>query len=292
VKHRYSILFSLIALLLLGFLVYGPIWAPEAMRRDEPEPSPINGNSDATLVFGSDVWAPFISAPEAEQAGYMVDIVRALFESEGYAVRFVVLPWSRCLEEARSGRITGVLGAEVVDAPNFIFPQEVIARSRASFYVRDDIKWHYEGPDSLSHVKLGYIQDYGYPLAILDYIEGQTDASRLYAAHGEAPLDQLIEALKAKRIDAFIEFTDVADYKINQLDLGESIRYAGCAATDAELFIAFSPVLKTSTGLARIFDDNYRAMLKRGDIERMLQQYGLPGERTNSPSRRERFQTE
>lgn len=55
-------------------------------------------------------WVPFTS-PDARNPGQMQVIVDAVARELRYSVQVVVLPWRRCLESVRSGKIDALIGA-------------------------------------------------------------------------------------------------------------------------------------------------------------------------------------
>lgn len=58
-------------------------------------------------IGAEDDWAPFSSAKNGKPEGMAVDLVQAIFAEAGLPLELVPLPYKRCLEEARLGRIAG-----------------------------------------------------------------------------------------------------------------------------------------------------------------------------------------
>src|SRR5688572_5357943 len=68
-----------------------------------------------TLTIGADIWCPINCDPQDEKQGIGIDLARKIFEPYGYEIRYVVIPWSRALEEVRAGKLDAVVGATHAD---------------------------------------------------------------------------------------------------------------------------------------------------------------------------------
>ncbi len=277
-KHLPISLFVLITLSILIVLIYCPDWNRSGNGIEQSKAAPPTNTNDAHhLVFCSDVWAPFAGVADSPTPGYCIEVIKAIYENEGYSANYITLPWTRCIEDTRSGRLTALLAAHKVDAPDFIFPTEQIARtSDLVFYVRADSDWNYDGLQSLKHIKLGYIQDYAYPSLIYDYIKANTGSDQILASHGDEPLLRLIEALQMKRIDAFIEFSVVGNHKLRQLELEHAIINGGAISYPEGLYVAFSPARPDAQQLADLFDLKVKELRKNGTLKAISQKYEIP----------------
>ena len=85
--------------------------------------SPISAD---TIIIGADEWCPINCEPGSERPGFLVETARAVFEKAGHNLEYVKMPWSRTLDEVRKGRINGAIGAYFQDAPDFIFPENLM----------------------------------------------------------------------------------------------------------------------------------------------------------------------
>ncbi len=127
-------------------------------------------SAQTVITIKSDIWNPFNGDPKAEMPGYAVEILKSVFEKQGYKIDYQVTPWTRSLQELESGKTNAVIGAAKEDAPNAVFPSEEIGRNQNSFYVKKGNSWTYSGPESLKSVKLACIAEYTYAPDIDKYI--------------------------------------------------------------------------------------------------------------------------
>src|SRR5688572_12634344 len=79
-----------------------------------------------TVALRADEWCPYNCAPESDRPGYAVEIAREVFAAAGRTLDYDILTCTRSVEDARTGRYAGVIGALVEDASGFVFPAEPV----------------------------------------------------------------------------------------------------------------------------------------------------------------------
>ncbi len=67
--------------------------------------------ADTITVGAEDDWAPYSSLVGREAKGFAVDVVRESFAAVGVTVKFEVLPYTRCMAQAKAGRLVGCFDA-------------------------------------------------------------------------------------------------------------------------------------------------------------------------------------
>lgn len=281
-------------------VAYGPYLAGLAVRL-EVGPGSVWGGADKAgaalpqqppatvdtrvLVFASDPWPPYAGHAGEKPAGYVVDILHAIFTPAGYQVRYVNKPWTRCLEETRSGQLTGLAGADVRECPDFVFPQESVGVTQPTFFVRKDNPWQYEGVPSLAKVRIGMIQDYTYAPEVDQYMEEHAGTDRVVAMKGNDALERMIQAVEAKSIDCFVENAPVVHYTMVHRKQTEerNIRSAGGPAEGVRLFMAISPLRRDARKLADLYDVGIRRLRASGELRKILAAYDLTDWRPAKP---------
>ena len=282
-------LIGIAVLILAGlvYLVYLPLLRPAA-------PSPISHLTDAppvrpaptVLTFGSDSWPPYAGVSGGEQEGYIVEVLREVYEPLGYEVRYVNQPWTRCIEQVRSGEMTGLAGCDVHEAPDLLFPRHAIGVTEPTFYVPEGSTWWYTGIGSLLEVRLGAIRGYTYQRDIDVYIRQHRYSGRVLLAGGDAALAQLMRMLKAGRIDAFIESRPVVRATIKTSPGWRDLREAG-GLEGLQLFVAFSDRIPETESYARIFDRRIVELRHNGRLAEILAGYDVEDWEPGSPMERE-----
>lgn len=265
-------------------VVYWPVWQsasqPSALvARPTPpllqEQAP-KGIPAGALVFCSDPWPPYAGVAEDPNPGYIVEVLQRIFEREGFEVAYINLPWTRCIEDTREGRVTALAGAAVEEVPDFIFPQHTIGRTQPTFFAEAESEWEYGGVASLAAIRLGVIQDYSYAPEVDEFIKAHGDTDRILSVKGRDPLSRLIDALLEQRIDALVENGPVVLHTLKRLDLvADRIKAVGGPPAGVDLYIPFSPRRVDSEALTRIFDLGLERLRARGALEPILARYGV-----------------
>jgi polar amino acid transport system substrate-binding protein len=269
-------------LLLIGtrvYIAYNPLFSASgrdamyAHMYDEQEKNDVRAN---IVTFCSDPWVPYAGYEDAEQPGYIIDVLRAIYEPLGHEVRFVNLPWSRCLRDTRNGVVSGLAGADFHEAPDFIFPKEAIGVTWPTFFTSVDSEWTYSGPESLKDAVIGIIQDYTYSRDFDDYVRRAHKTERVYTVTGQDALAQLIAAVRDGKITAFVENMPVVYQTLKELGAdSDSLRNAGSAGPGAILFVPFSPRVPASFQYADQFDEGIERIRESGELDAILSVYGV-----------------
>ncbi len=275
-KISLVILLFIIIVAGLAFLTYSPIIeAPDKEQIPEAASSPRKpAAADKELAFCSDPWPPYAGHADAEDEGYIVDILREVYEPLGYKVRYVNVPWSRCIRDTRDGIFNALAGADILEVPDFVFPGETIGITRPAFFVRGNKNWNFQGIKSLDRIKLGSIQDYTYETELDEYIRRYQDTDRVLIVKGNDALIRLITSVQESRIDAFIENAPVVYHTFRQMGISpDELREAGAPNIGVLLFIPFSPKFVESREYAQIYDTRIQELRKSGRLDEILSKY-------------------
>ncbi|MDX2074618.1 MAG: transporter substrate-binding domain-containing protein [Alphaproteobacteria bacterium] len=250
-----------IFIFLAGFIVMAAAW-----------PAKVGG---PTIIIAADNWCPINCAPPERRLGVGIDLAKAIFEPLGYRIDYRVMPWSQALEQVRAGRVDAVIGASRFDDATLVFPQQSVYTITDNFYVQKGNSWRFQGVHTLKARKLGVIADYGYGPAITEYIRNNRQNLQLIQeASGNDALIENIRKLQSRVIDAIVETRPVMEYTIAKMGLEDRIEWAG-SSPQAPVYLAFSPALPASRGLAAQFDAGMRKLVASGAIDGFYRAYGL-----------------
>lgn len=229
-----------------------------------------------TLVIAGDIWCPINCQPGSERPGIFVELVQEIFAESGIEVQYQALNWARTLHRVRRGELNAAIGAGVEDAPDFVFTPTPVALARNCFFTRQDSTWAYTGVASLPTVRLGVINDYSYGEKINAYVaahRGKND--RVLVASGDTALDLNLNKLAHGRLDALLENSWVIQNRLAALGRRGELRDAGCRESDAPIYLAFSPALKSSARYAALFEQGLQRYRANGRLQELLQAYGV-----------------
>lgn len=93
--------------------------------------------SAETVTLGAeDDWAPYSSAVDRGARGFAVDVIREAYAAVGVTVKFEVLPYARCLEDTRRGRVTGCFDAvpNAMIGGSFLWPDHPLFTTHMNVY--------------------------------------------------------------------------------------------------------------------------------------------------------------
>ncbi len=73
--------------------------------------------AEVVQIAAEDDWAPYssVAAAGGQPVGFAVDLVREAFATQGVEVRFVGVPFARCMYMAKLGQVAGCFNATIVD---------------------------------------------------------------------------------------------------------------------------------------------------------------------------------
>lgn len=227
------------------------------------------------LKVRADVWMPYNGEPKGSPEGYVVEIMRAIYEPQSVVVDYQNMGWTEALEAVHKGEITAVIGANLREAEGLVVPEESVGEPRMGLFVRKDIVWSYENLQSLERIRVAAIEGYSYWDAADEYLRVNAEnKKRVMMLTGETPLATGLAKLDAKEIDALLETfpvfvwavkksgRSVADYRVAFKQEGEPI------------YVAFAPN-DEGRAMAAKLSEGIRALRAAGKLEPMLKPYGL-----------------
>jgi polar amino acid transport system substrate-binding protein len=237
----------------------------------EGEPLSLDRAPIATIGVEDD-WPPFAWADKPGQAprGYSVEVVRMGFRHMGVPVEFVVMPFGRCMHEARVGKLAGCFNSVFSDeirkdyllhsTPLFHEPLAVLARASVPHQNID--------ARGLEGRTVGFVQSYQYP----DWFMNHRGIVRVPAGSDAA----LLRMLERRRVDFVLLGATVAAWRLQtDPELRDvKVRMVGQVSNDG-FGVAFSRRHPQGDVLRRGFD---QALLKlqANDGLRELQRKHLP----------------
>jgi polar amino acid transport system substrate-binding protein len=225
------------------------------------------------ISIAADHWCPINCDTSGPKLGVMVEIAKSAFANTGHTITYKIVPWTRAIHDARNGKINGIIGAFLGDAPDFIFPKnELLMISGNAFFVLKESKWRYMDISSLSNITLGAIKGYNYGEIFNVHVEKEINAQFLT---GPKPLERNMNKLLLGRIDVIIEAEPVFWYTANKMNLKEKFKAAGQISGPEKCFIAFSPSIPKSKEYAEILSDGVDMLRNTGELKTILNRYGL-----------------
>jgi len=230
--------------------------------------NPQDVNQDKSVInLATTEWCPYVCKNEQRGEGLILDYLREVLEAENISLNVNFFPWSRAIQEVRSGRLNGLVTAIKSEAPTLDFTNVPSMYYQMCFYTRRESTWIYQSEQDLANIKLGLISDYGYGEPVDSYAAQIHNYTNMIKIGGTDSLLRLEKLLAKKRIDAFIEDKHVVQWMFQQ----NALREAGCLSK-IPFFMAFNPEYAEETEVIPLLD----SLLSLAKNQKLFQQKYFP----------------
>lgn len=230
--------------------------------------------AETRITLAGSEWCPYNCSLESPVGlGYMVDVAKAVFEPQT-GIDYVLVNWSRAIEEAKAGRLAGLFGSSKRDG--FVFTRKPLGIAQNGFALRADDTFEYAGVASLQGRALGGITGYSYTEELDTYIganSGKPEAVQLVA--GDNALTNNLRKLAGKRIDLVVDDVNVLKHQIGRLGLDKQLKVVAGGPPDP-VYIAFSAARADAQALADTLDAGLDRLRSSGQLQTILRAYQLP----------------
>ncbi len=221
--------------------------------------------AEVVQIAAEDDWAPYssVAAAGGQPVGFAVDLVREAFATQGVEVRFVGVPFARCMYMAKLGQVAGCFNATIVDDnkadyhwhPSPMFHEELAVFSRAGGGEKGI------GLRQLEGKRVGYTLGYTYPAEFR-----QNDKILKFSAKSD---HMLLDMLLARRVDYILINTAPAYLRLNTLGKPLSqFAKVGTLSVDG-FWIAFTRAGHDGQRLAALFERGLAALRASGRYQAM-----------------------
>ncbi|WNO09513.1 transporter substrate-binding domain-containing protein [Teredinibacter sp. KSP-S5-2] len=226
------------------------------------------------LKIASIDWCPQLCS-SGEQEGYVKDIVKLIFKDSPYQVQITDYPWSRSILLVRNGDAHALLSPAKAEAPSLLYPQHEVGTQRMCFFTHGRSSWQYTGVSSLNNQQIGIATDTS--VEELNAFIANNKRQFQFMPYTGTYVQKSVRKLIQGRMDAFLFTRNTTLYELSKLKAQDQIREAGCVS-EANIYMAFSPDNKQREKIEKMmvfFDLKMRELKARGEIEKIMQNYGL-----------------
>jgi len=228
---------------------------------------------DKTLSVVADSWCPYNCDPTSKYAGYIVEILHAVFEPAGYQIKYNKTPWTRAIQGTRNGKYDIIIGAYRSDAPDFIFPKNPVGASQNVMARRKNDPWTYRGVGSLKDQAIAIVDGYSFGEELDVYLNNSDH--NVIKLHGEDALRRALNMIRGATLHGVLDDANVLSYKIVDQGLEAVIALSNPIGDKKAVFVAFAPNIATSLERAKIFDEGLMALRSSGALDKILSRYQL-----------------
>jgi len=224
------------------------------------------------LVFAAADTRPTAYFSEGIQKGILVDLINEAFKRTGYAIKIELMPWARCIEEAKLGRIDGIFS--IYDLPErrkfLIYTNEVLIVQKQALFVRKDSRIKFDGDlKKLSNRTIGIITGTSYGPR-LDSAINKGVFNKIDPVNS---IESNLKKLITKRVEIIPSYKHVALNSAKELGYLEEIKELHPAVEAIPSYLAFTKNKADYTNIIREYDKALLLMKKDGTYDAIFSKY-------------------
>jgi len=231
--------------------------------------------SSEVVIAAEDDWPPYSSVGPAggNPTGFAVNLVREAFASQGIHVRFIAVPFARCMFLAKTGKVSGCFDATILKEnrdsynwhPTPMFKEELAIFGRAGT-AHSNVTLH-----DLEGKRVGYTIEYTYPESF--------SLNPRILKYGAKSDRVLLQMLLAGHLDYIVINTIPAYVRIKEMGKSaSSLVKVGVISVDG-FWVAFTRANPTGAELARTFERGLQVLHENGRYRQLQEKMtrNLPG---------------
>jgi len=228
------------------------------------------------IIVASEPWCPYACNPATDgREGYMVDMIRAVFEPLGYVVDYRLVNFQVMRRMAEDGSATIIPGV-AADLDGLLrLPEEPQGNSANAVATITSFRW--AGPPSFDGRVLAVTRDYNYGGAIQHYIDDNRDQPeriQVLSGYGYSQVVQGLRLVMGGKAHLFIDDRNVLLWHLRRLNLADRIQVVSLE-DEADLFAGISRQDPRAEALTRQLAEGTRALRGGGRLAAILADYGL-----------------
>ncbi len=200
---------------------------------------PVNFSYADDLLLAAADSAPTAFMKDGQPAGLLVDVVTEAFRRAGYPIKIKLMPWARCLAEAREGTVDGIFSSfKLPEREAFLsFTDVPIIVQTESFFVRSESSTTFNGDlKELKDIKIGVILDTSYGARVDAMIKDGIWRDVAKANN----VDSLVAMLLAGRFDLIPSYRHVVLNAAKKAGALDKIRELSPSIDAVPSYLAFS----------------------------------------------------
>ena len=229
------------------------------------------------MRIASDIWCPYICDNET---GYVVELTKRAFNSQGYEVDFVTFPYKRALVEVQKNNVDAVLAVtgKAMKDYDLVSGDIIVGYNSNDFFTATDSDKRFYHLDDLAKVnQIAVITGYHYGKELNQWLRKNPNT---FYASGDTPLADNIVRLVKRRHSAILDNRSVIEHTASLLNLKNDIRYAGTMGEPDPLFIGFNQHKKA---IVSVFVRGIEQLKISGEYQAILDKYNITFDNPDDP---------
>ncbi|MDR3440503.1 transporter substrate-binding domain-containing protein [Telmatospirillum sp.] len=224
-----------------------------------------------TLVLAAADSRPTAFLTDGKPTGILVDLVTEAYRRAGHSVDIKLMPWARCLEEAKTGGVDGIFSSfKLPEREEFLaFPKEALTTQVISFFARQDSTLTFDGNLSpLKDTMIGVITGTSYGATFDTAVKNKT----LQNIDPTNTVESNLKKLAAGRVALIPSYNYVALDMAKNLNLLSQIKELSPPLQSMPSYLAFTKV-RDLKKMSEAFDTALISMKQDGTYDRIVAKY-------------------
>ncbi|WKE67000.1 transporter substrate-binding domain-containing protein [Gallaecimonas kandeliae] len=237
-------------------------------------------HAEEVVIGAEDDWYPYSGVQDGKAQGMAEDIVKAAFAARGIQVRFVLLPYVRCMNEVKAGKLLACFDTprtSDVEA-DYLWHKVPLFSAAAYIYAKADSPEQGLGLQDLLGKSIATTRFYGYG----EGFDGNTAIQQRPTDRDIFGLRQLIHG----KVPYFAGFDRVMAYlETRYPELKTQVKVVGSIAT-TDIYMAFSKTFPGAEAKLAAFNEGLAEIHHQGRYHKLLADWDArypalarPGER-------------
>ncbi|EEX94857.1 putative amino acid ABC transporter, periplasmic amino acid-binding protein [Vibrio orientalis CIP 102891 = ATCC 33934] len=224
--------------------------------------------NSAVITAAQDPWAPFVQKDKANP-GVSVEIITEAFKSQGHSVDFKIMPWTRALNEVKSGKVDVLVATWFTnERTSFLKYSDPYLENSLKFIMRKGEGFEYNGLDSLSGKTVGIIRNYGYGDEFLSATNFKKPEANDLIANAKK--------LTAKRVDLTLEDELVAKSTLSAAGMNlDDFDFTNNALSVNPLHVTSGLANPNHAEYIEAFNKGLVEIKANGTFDKILAKYGI-----------------
>jgi polar amino acid transport system substrate-binding protein len=188
-----------------------------------------------TMTVVHTEWYPYTYQEKGQTKGFEIEIFERVMAQMNVKVRFVSLPWKRCLQMIQEDKAQAVISLlKTSERERYVrYPQEHISISKTQFFTHADRRIDYAGVlKNLERLRIGVIAGFSYG--------PEFDEAHFLTKEASRDAEMLVRKVVGGRIDLAAENAAVVGAVARRLGMEKQIRFLHPPIHMQKLYVGFS----------------------------------------------------
>ena len=224
-----------------------------------------------TLVLSAADSVPTAYIENGKPTGMLVDVIDEAFKRAGLRVEFRLMPWARCILEAKAGKVDGIFSIYLTpERQAFLrYADEVLITQVQAFFVRKDATVTFDGDlAKLSDLRIGVVNQTSYG----PRVDAALNSKLFKTVEHSNSASSNVLSLVRDRVDMIPSYRHVVLNTAKTLGLYGDIKELAPAIEAIPSYLAFNNKQDRTRDIAA-FNQSLRSMKKDGTYDAIFNKY-------------------